>query len=182
MEGGPRPPSMPQPYDPAYVSADGLPIDPVCGMQVDPASDLRADYDGHTYYFCNPSCLTRFTADPKDVLHPAPPATKAPADAIYTCPMHPQIRERGPGACPICGMALEPETATLDDAPNAELIDMTRRFRFSALFGLPIVAFAMAEMIAPSTSGSLTGFSSRSRRRSSCGRDGRSTSARGRRS
>jgi P-type Cu+ transporter len=151
MEGGFARLPMPQPYDPAFVSADGLPIDPVCGMEVDPATDLRADYDGHTYVFCNPSCLTRFTADPRAVLHSAAPQAEADAapDAIYTCPMHPEIRQRGPGACPICGMALEPAVVTLEDAPNAELDDMTRRFRFGALLGLPIVAFAMTSMFAP---------------------------------
>ena len=88
---------MTRPSDPAFVSADRLPIDPVCGMEVDPDTELRADYGGHTYYFCNPSCLTRFTADPRAALRPAPP-TSAAADAIYTCPMHPEIRQRGPGA------------------------------------------------------------------------------------
>ena len=139
---------MTRPSDPAFVSADRLPIDPVCGMEVDPDTELRADYGGHTYYFCNPSCLTRFTADPRAALRPAPP-TSAAADAIYTCPMHPEIRQRGPGACPICGMALEPATVTLDDAPDAELIDMTRRFWIAGLLGLPVFVFAMAEMFAP---------------------------------
>ena len=64
---------MTRPSDPAFVSTDGLPIDPVCGMEVDPDTELRADYGGHTYYFCNPSCLTRFTADPRAALRPAPP-------------------------------------------------------------------------------------------------------------
>ena len=117
-------------------------------MEVDPNTDLKTNYQGTTYYFCHPSCLDRFTADPEAVLHPsdAPPADR---DAIYTCPMHPEIRRVGPGSCPICGMALEPATVTLDEAPNAELIDMTRRFWLAAILGLPVMAFTMAEMIAP---------------------------------
>ncbi len=125
-----------------------LPIDPVCGMDVDPDTDLKTEYRGKTYYFCNPICLERFQADPEGVLHPseAPPADP---DAIYTCPMHPEIRQVGPGSCPICGMALEPATVTLDEGPNVELIDMTRRFRVAAALGLPVMIFAMTEMIAP---------------------------------
>jgi Cu+-exporting ATPase len=125
-----------------------VPIDPVCGMEVDPGTDLKTDYQGTTYYFCHPSCLERFKGDPDAVLHPgdAPPAD---SDAIYTCPMHPEIRQLGPGSCPICGMALEPAMVTLDEGPNAELIDMTRRFRVAAALGLPVMLFAMAEMFAP---------------------------------
>ena len=74
-------------------------------------------------------------------------ATGAPEGTIYTCPMHPQIRQRGPGACPICGMALEPETVTLEDGPDPELVDMRRRFCWSALLTLPLVAYAMGEMM-----------------------------------
>ena len=125
-----------------------LPIDPVCGMDVDPDTDLKTDYRGATYYFCNPVCLERFQADPEGVLHPseAPPSDP---DAIYTCPMHPEIRQAGPGSCPICGMALEPANVTLDEGPNLELIDMTRRFRVSVVLAFPVMAFAMTEMIAP---------------------------------
>jgi len=125
-----------------------LPVDPVCGMDVDPDTDLKAEYNGSTYYFCHPSCLERFTADPEAVLHPSDPPESDPT-AVYTCPMHPEIRQVGPGSCPICGMALEPATVTLDEGPNLELIDMTRRFWISAALGFPVMAFAMAEMIAP---------------------------------
>jgi Cu+-exporting ATPase len=130
------------------AATESLPIDPVCGMEVDPDTDLKAEYRGTTYYFCNPVCLERFQTDPEAVLHPsdAPPADP---DAIYTCPMHPEIRQVGPGSCPICGMALEPANVTLEEGPNVELIDMTRRLRLAAVLGFPVMAFAMAEMIAP---------------------------------
>ena len=128
-----------------------MPIDPVCGMTVDPATPLRLDHGGSTYYFCAASCLERFRADPASYLAPktAAPPTMAELDAIYTCPMHPDVRQQGPGACPFCGMALEPAMVTLDEGPNVELIDMTRRFWIAAALGLPVMAFAMAEMIAP---------------------------------
>jgi len=123
-------------------------IDPVCGMTVNRSTPLRTDHKGDTYYFCAPGCLAKFQADPERFLHPQPAAAPAPADldAIYTCPMHPEIRQRGPGACPICGMALEPAMVTLDAGPNPELVDMTRRFWIAAALSLPIVVFAMAQM------------------------------------
>src|SRR5262245_19736123 len=126
-----------------------LPIDPVCGMKVDPATRLRLDHRGTTYYFCAPSCLDRFRADPARYLEPLPDAPAADPKAVYTCPMHPEVRQQGPGACPICGMALEPAMVTLDEGPNHELIDMSRRLRVAVLLGFPIMAFAMAEMLAP---------------------------------
>src|SRR6266849_8620967 len=112
-----------------------LPIDPVCGMTVDPATPLRMDHRATTYYFCSPSCLARFRSSPEAFLNPRPAASGAQEsdpDTIYTCPMHPEVRQRGPGACPFCGMALEPAMITLDDSPNVELIDMTRRFWVAA--------------------------------------------------
>jgi P-type Cu+ transporter len=127
-----------------------LPIDPVCGMTVDPASPLRMDYGGATYYFCAPSCLSRFRANPERYLGGPPRgAVAGDPDAIYTCPMHPEVRQKGPGACPFCGMALEPAMVTLDEGPNVELIGMTRRFRVAAGLGFPVMALAMVEMIAP---------------------------------
>jgi len=117
-------------------------------MEVDPETDLRADYHGQTYYFCHPSCLERFTADPESFLTPREPEPVVPG-AIYTCPMHPEVRQIGPGSCPKCGMALEPERVTIEEGPNPELIDMTRRFWIAAAFGLPVMLFAMAEMLAP---------------------------------
>jgi P-type Cu+ transporter len=121
-------------------------------MTVDPATPLRMDHAGTTYYFCAPSCLAKFQAEPERYLAPkttAPP-TMAELDAIYTCPMHPEVRQQGPGACPFCGMALEPAMVTLDEGPNVELIDMTRRFKVAAALGLPVMVFAMAEMLVPS--------------------------------
>ncbi len=137
--------------EPSSTELQPLPIDPVCGMEVDPSTDLRADHEGKTYYFCNPSCLERFVADPEQFLQPREPAAAIPG-AIYTCPMHPEIRQEGPGACPLCGMALEPEMVSLEEGPNVELIDMTRRFWISAALSLPVFAFAMADMIVPGAS------------------------------
>ncbi|WP_370691737.1 heavy metal-binding domain-containing protein, partial [Bradyrhizobium sp.] len=98
--------------------------DPVCGMTVDPATAKhRFDHQGDTHYFCSAGCRTKFAADPKAYLggnKPKARETQAPEGAIYTCPMHPQIRQVGPGSCPICGMALEPEVASLDTPPNPE--------------------------------------------------------------
>ena len=106
--------------------------DPVCGMTVDPhTSKHRSEHDGHPFYFCSNGCRTKFEADPVRYLDPAGAEAKAeavPEGAVYTCPMHPQIRQVGPGSCPICGMALEPATVSGDDGPNEELVDMTRRF------------------------------------------------------
>ncbi len=125
-----------------------FPIDPVCGMEVDPSTDLRTDYRGTTYFFCHPSCLERFTADPESFLNPREPEPVIPG-AIYTCPMHPEVRQVGPGSCPICGMALEPERVSLDEGPNPELIDMTRRFYTAAILGSPVMLLAMIGMVAP---------------------------------
>jgi P-type Cu+ transporter len=117
-------------------------------MEVDPSTDLRTDYKGTTYFFCHPSCLERFTANPESFLHPREPEAVIPG-AIYTCPMHPEVRQVGPGSCPICGMALEPEQVTLDEGPNHELIDMTRRFYTAAILGSPVMLLAMIGMFVP---------------------------------
>ncbi len=121
--------------------------DPVCGMSVDPATTPhKATHDGTAYYFCGAGCRTKFIPDPARYLNPAPakpnPPT-TPKGAVYTCPMHPEIRQIGPGACPICGMALEPEQASAEAAPNAELIDMTRRFWIGVVLTLPVLALEM---------------------------------------
>jgi Cu+-exporting ATPase len=119
--------------------------DPVCGMTVDPAtSKRRFDYRGETYHFCSAGCRTKFAADPVSYLEKdSKPKAAVPEGAIYTCPMHPEIRQIGPGSCPICGMALEPEVASLDDAPNPELADMTRRFWIGLVLALPAVILEM---------------------------------------
>ena len=129
--------------------------DPVCGMEVLPEESAgSATHDGVTYWFCNPSCLQKFTADPARYTTARPASAPRPDGAdqrVYTCPMHPEIRHVGPGACPQCGMALEPEAPSLgeDEGPNPELIDMTRRLRVSAFLTLPVLALAMGEMVAP---------------------------------
>ncbi len=117
--------------------------DPVCGMTVDPhTAKHRHQHHGHTYYFCSAGCRTKFAADPVKYLGPRAPAP-APQGAIYTCPMHPEIRQQGPGACPICGMALEPEIASAETGPNPELADMTRRFWIGLVLSLPVLALEM---------------------------------------
>jgi Cu+-exporting ATPase len=125
-------------------------VDPVCGMTISPADAVgTAEYKGHTYHFCSDSCLEQFRSDPAKFVDSArQPASTEPVDpeAEYTCPMHPEIRQKGPGSCPICGMALEPVTVTLDEQRNEELEDMTRRFRWSLWLTAPILAFMVDEL------------------------------------
>ena len=129
------------------VRADGkTAIDPVCGMRVDPdATQHHADHGGRAFHFCSEGCRAKFSAEPESYLKKAAdrPVAVAAAGTIYTCPMHPQVRQVGPGACPICGMALEPETVTADAAPNVELADMTRRFWIALVLTLPVFALEM---------------------------------------
>ncbi|MGE5157095.1 MAG: heavy metal translocating P-type ATPase [Gemmatimonas sp.] len=118
--------------------------DPVCGMKVDPAtSKHRFDHRGETFHFCSAGCRTKFAADPAKYLDKTQPEPEAPAGTIYTCPMHPEIRQVGPGSCPICGMALEPEVASLETGPNPELADMTRRFWIGLALSAPVVVLEM---------------------------------------
>lgn len=147
--------------------------DPVCGMMVDPATAVSTEHDGKTYHFCCDGCRDSFTTNPDKYLnakpfelpshrpiahdhdahahhdhHHAPmPVTAARTGTKYTCPMHPQVVQDGPGDCPICGMALEPMVASLDDAPNPELADFTRRLIVSASLSVPILLLAMGSMI-----------------------------------
>jgi len=127
------------------LPADGQAKDPVCGMSVTiEGAQHRFDHQGQTYFFCCNGCRTKFAADPQKYLAPKAEAAKPVAkDAIYTCPMHPEIRQVGPGSCPICGMALEPLDATAEVGPNHELIDMTRRFRIGLALSVPVVALEM---------------------------------------
>jgi P-type Cu+ transporter len=119
-------------------------LDPVCGMRVNPATAKhRYRHNGQDYFFCSTRCRQRFEAEPEKFLAAKQPEPVAPAGAIYTCPMHPQVRQVGPGSCPICGMALEPEQVSLDDAPDPELIDMTRRFWIALVLTLPVFAIEM---------------------------------------
>ena len=123
--------------------------DPVCGMTVDPAtSKHRFDYRGETFHFCSAGCRSKFAADPQNYLGEARPKADLPAGTIYTCPMHPEIRKIGPGSCPICGMALEPEVASLDAPPNPELADMTRRFWIGLALSVPPVVLEMGGHLA----------------------------------
>jgi Cu+-exporting ATPase len=125
------------------LNGDQMAVDPVCGMKLDPhTAKHRADYHGHTYYFCNPKCREKFVADPEKYLSPQE-AAPVPQGTEYTCPMHPEIRQIGPGACPICGMALEPVIATAEIGPNPALLDMKRRFWIGTLLSIPVVALEM---------------------------------------
>src|ERR1700722_3483129 len=118
-------------------------IDPVCGMKVTrETAKHRFAYRGQDYFFCSARCRECFEAEPEKFLKPKQPEA-APAGTIYTCPMHPEVRQVGPGSCPICGMALEPEQVSLDDAPDPELIDMTRRFRIALVLTLPVFVIEM---------------------------------------
>jgi len=130
----------------ATEPSPGSAVDPVCGMTVDPAATPHhADHAGRVFHFCSAGCRGRFLAEPEKFLAPRPPPTPAAADpdVTYTCPMHPQVRQIGPGACPICGMALEPELATAADAPNPELADMSRRFWVGLVLALPVFGLEM---------------------------------------
>ncbi len=132
-----------RPNENAMPTPAGNAIDPVCGMKVATATaKYHAEYLGHTYYFCGSSCKTKFLADPAIYLAPkvAEPLGKG---GLYTCPMHPEIRQEGPGTCPICGMALEPLTVTAETGPNPELADMTRRFWIGLVLTLPVLLLEM---------------------------------------
>lgn len=139
--------------------------DPVCGMDVDTTTAQHTYHlDGADYYFCSSGCLQKFKAHPDSYINPKKPAAScchghshhksqatpvASANAIYTCPMHPEVRQVGPGNCPKCGMALEPETVSLEAAPNHELQDMTRRFWVSAVLAAPLALFVMGAHLIP---------------------------------
>ncbi|MGI8469599.1 MAG: heavy metal translocating P-type ATPase [Pyrinomonadaceae bacterium] len=125
-------------------------IDPVCGMKVAPETSAgKYDFEGKTYYFCSAGCLTKFRQSPPAFLEKksGEKLEAAGKGVEYTCPMHPQIVQIGPGSCPICGMALEPKVLTLDDKPEQEYLDMKRRFVVCAVLTIPVFALAMAEML-----------------------------------
>ena len=135
-------------------------IDPVCGMTVDATTALRLTHEGNDYYFCNPSCQKKFAANPKRYLDAdaeesccaKEPHHSAPKDAVYTCPMHPEVKQVGPGSCPVCGMALEPlEVSLEDDAPNPELVDFSRRLKWCVGFTVPLLIIAMGNLIPGNT-------------------------------
>ena len=123
--------------------------DPVCGMAVTPQSPHRAEFEGRPVYFCGAGCKAKFVADPHKYMHPAPAAAPgpdadpAPPGTVYTCPMHPEVRQNRPGACPKCGMALEPELPSLEEGESPELVDFRRRFWWSLPATIAIAVLAM---------------------------------------
>ncbi len=129
---------------PDAANADRV-TDPVCGMQVDPAATPHhAAHEGSEYHFCSARCREKFVAEPVRYLAPKSEAPAAmPKGTIYTCPMHPQIRQEGPGTCPICGMALEPEMPSLEEEENPELKDFTRRFWWTLPLSIAVFVLAM---------------------------------------
>ena len=123
--------------------------DPVCGMTVTEQSPHHVEYEGRPYYFCSAKCEAKFMAEPGRYLHggiaDAPAAAAAaPAGTVYTCPMHPEIRQDHPGNCPKCGMSLEPELPALDEDENPELVDFKRRFWWTLPFSVVVMVLAMA--------------------------------------
>lgn len=129
-------------------------LDPVCGMTVRPENAAGSHvHEGKTYYFCSTGCLAKFRQDPSAFLIPpaqrvTKPAVVPPGSRVeYICPMDPEVVATEPGACPICGMALEPKIVTLEERPNPELVDMTRRFWISLGPALLVMILAMGEMI-----------------------------------
>src|SRR3990172_10186531 len=124
-------------------------VDPVCGMTVDPAkAAAKVEHGGETYHFCSPHCVKSFKADPAKYLAKSSPKSgaAAPPAGQYTCPMHPEILQDGPGSCPKCGMALVP-VAGAGEEDNSELRDMTRRLWVGVAFSLPLFLLSMAPMI-----------------------------------
>ncbi|MBO6950082.1 MAG: heavy metal translocating P-type ATPase [Rhodospirillales bacterium] len=128
-----------------FVSAE----DPVCGMSVDRATAAHTHrHEGTLHYFCSAKCKDKFTAAPDDYLGDRPDPEPMPEGTIYTCPMHPEIEQVGPGTCPKCGMALEPKgVPSADEGPNPELVDFKRRFAFGAVLTLPLLVMAMGPML-----------------------------------
>ena len=128
-----------------FKLSEGNAIDPVCGMKVVIATAKhQLQHNGHPYYFCSGGCKTKFQADPTKYLATSTKVAEAVvAGAIYTCPMHPEIQQVGPGTCPICGMALEPMTVTADSGPNHELADMTRRLWVGLALAIPVFILEM---------------------------------------
>jgi len=122
--------------------------DPVCGMVVDPARvKHRSEHAGNTYFFCSSRCRQRFDINPEHYLGPDIPVSRRAVEdaALWTCPMHPQVQQPGPGSCPICGMALEPMTPAGGDGASPELREMTRRFWICVALSVPLVAVAMTQ-------------------------------------
>jgi len=135
---------------PASEAAPSVVKDPVCGMMIDPktAKGGSSVHNGETYFFCNPKCKTKFDTEPSKYLKPEVVAVSAAdKEKIYTCPMHPEVRQKGPGNCPICGMALEPEEVSLEAEENPELVDFSKRLKISAALAVPLALLAMSDLI-----------------------------------
>ncbi len=132
---------------PVADSRASVATDPVCGMSVDPyATPHRATHGGSAFYFCSAGCLQKFEADPSRYLSPEQAKQSVepvPEGTVYTCPMHPEVRQSAPGSCPICGMALEPLLVTVDEGPSAELVTMTRRFWIGLVLTVPVFVLEM---------------------------------------
>ena len=137
-------------HDHSHDGSSDHATDPVCGMAVEPEkTEHHARHDARDYHFCSGGCKTKFVADPEYYISGKHREAQdnTPAGTIYTCPMHPEIRQEGPGSCPICGMALEPEEFSLETGPDPEYIDMRKRFWVSAVFSLPLFIYAMGDLI-----------------------------------
>ncbi|MFA7281241.1 MAG: YHS domain-containing protein, partial [Sterolibacterium sp.] len=129
--------------------------DPVCGMTVAPDKDIASNYQGRRYVFCSAKCKTKFDLEPKRYLQPEVVSEPVPTGTIYTCPMHPEIRQATPGSCPKCGMALEPVLPTLDEEVSPELVDFRHRFWWTLPLTVVVTALAMGahrfNVLAPQT-------------------------------
>ena len=133
------------------LPGDRTATDPVCGMSVDVETAKHvSEHAGETFYFCSAKCREKFDTRPEIFLNPAlkasPPERE---DVIYTCPMHPEIEQIGPGSCPICGMALEPKGIPMTEGPSEEYIDFRRRFVLGAVLTVPLAVIAMGRHFAP---------------------------------
>jgi Cu+-exporting ATPase len=123
--------------------------DPVCGMTVAPDPNKKVTHKGKDYFFCSAGCLHKFEKAPGDYISPVEKTVESEGvtDSIYTCPMHPEVRQKGPGSCPICGMSLEPVAPTLEEGPDPELVDMSKRLKFGTALTLPLLFIAMSDLI-----------------------------------
>jgi len=137
-------------HDPKPPQGTATVKDPVCGMTVTEQSPQHVQHDGRPYYFCSEKCLTKFSAEPakyvqaaEPVVAPAPAAAEPAAGTVYTCPMHPEIRQSHPGNCPKCGMTLEPVLPELEEAENPELVDFQRRFWWTLPLTAVVTVLAM---------------------------------------